>query len=166
MPEPGKIPARPTTDRARESLFNILTVRYSLEDAVVLDLFAGTGAVGAEFVSRGAAKLVAIEQDAKSAMFIKMLFKKLHFEGAEVIEADVFKIIQKLEKESFDFVFADPPYNLPQIVSLPTIIKESGLLKAGGLFVLEHGKNSVLPSENQIDQREYGQSVFSFYSYY
>lgn len=158
---PKAIPARPTTDRAKESLFNILQNKIDLEGLQVLDLFSGTGNMAYEFASRGAAEITAVDLNYHSVQFIKETFKKLDF-PAKVIKANALQFITRAT-ESYDLVFADPPYAMPEMSSIPDRILGSTLLKADGLLILEHASQTVIQHERMVDQRVYGQSTFSFF---
>jgi len=162
MPKAGTI--RPTTDRAREGLFNILSHRYEIEGACVLDLFGGSGIVSMEFASRDAANVTCVEKDRRVCLAIMNELKRLNIPDVIVKTADALKFLER-SKEQFDIVFADPPYHLPLVNTLPEVIGQSGILKANGIFILEHEANVVPSPANMIEQRSYGQSVFSFYSY-
>ena len=163
---PKGLPARPTTDRAREALFNILENRYDLESKRVLDLFAGTGGVGIEFYSRWASYIQWVETDRKSVAFIQSIAQKWDKENLKVKQTDVFKFIKSENiEEPFDFIFADPPYAINTYPELISNIKNNNYLKPGGLIILEHLSNKPMPSENKLETRVYGQSAFSFYSW-
>lgn len=163
MFNPGKsFKARPTTDFAKESLFNILNNRIDFEELKVLDLFAGTGSIGYEFLSRGCSKLTMIELNFKHIQFIKSVLKDLD-EIAKVYRADVFKYLQN-EKGKYDLIFADPPYDLANFEEVPKLVLKKDLLTDDGLFILEHPKNfnfSMLPGFVEI--RKYGSVHFSFF---
>ena len=137
---PKNITARPTTDFARENLFNVLENMVDMEGLTVCDLFAGTGAVSWEFVSRGASKVVAVEQAPVQSAFIKSVKEKLGDSVLELIRGDVFKFIER-DTEAFDLIFADPPYNHPRFAEIPRLIIDSQLVKEGTLVILEHGKS-------------------------
>lgn len=138
---PKNITARPTTDFARENLFNVLENIVDIEGATVVDLFAGTGAVSWEFVSREAARVVAVEQAAVQSGFIKSVKEKLGDTTLTLIRGDVFKFLERTDIAA-DIVFADPPYNHPRFAEIPQLVMRSGLIKTGEtLFVMEHGKN-------------------------
>lgn len=151
---PPSLKARPTTDFARESLFNILNNRVYWEETSALDLFSGTGSIALELVSRGCPYVVSVEQNQNHFNFICRTQDMLGAKELYPVKADAFKYLQSLGQR-FDFIFADPPYELPGIDSLPAIIFEKKLLKPGGLFVLEHSKKfnfSLLPhfSEERV----------------
>ncbi|MDD2247325.1 MAG: RsmD family RNA methyltransferase [Proteiniphilum sp.] len=162
---PPNLKARPTTDFARESLFNILNNRVYWEETSALDLFSGTGSIALEMVSRGCPYVVSVEQNQNHFNFICRTQEILGAKELYPVKADAFKYLQSLGQQ-FDFIFADPPYELPGIDSLPAIIFEKKLLKPGGLFVLEHSKKfnfSLLP--NFSEERVYGNVHFSFFTF-
>ena len=165
---PAQGPARPTTERAREGLFNILDHSFSPEEKYILDLFAGSGGVTFEALSRGAKGVVAVEQHRASADFIKKT--ATHFGVADrltVHTADVFKFLARAGNPDFDLVFADPPYELPGMATLPELILESGILAAGGLFILEHRSRTQDFRKHPSCFREavYGEATFAFFSF-
>ncbi|MFA6260184.1 MAG: RsmD family RNA methyltransferase [Bacteroidia bacterium] len=164
QPPPG-LPVRPTTDRAKESLFNILANRFELAGIEVLDLFSGTGNMAYECCSRGAARVVAIDINAKCVDFIKSMKQKHQLGALTVRKADVFKYLSNPEG-TYDIVFADAPYAHPQMVEIPRRIMQSNLLKATGTLVVEHESNLDLSHESGFFEcRKYGQSSFSFFKH-
>lgn len=159
---PKSIPARPTTDRSKESLFNILNNQLDLEGIKVLDLFSGTGNMAFEFASRGAELVHAVDQHAMAVSFISASFKTLGYAGGKAFKANALNF-SKRTTEVYDLIFADPPYGLPDIHDFVQTTLASPMLREGGLFILEHAVQ-VLPGEqSRIDYRVYGQSAFSFY---
>ncbi len=134
---PTNITARPTTDFAKESLFNVLNNRIDFEEITVLDLFAGTGNISFEFASRGVPGITSIEMNYRHAGFIRKIIQNLQFDAINLIQGDVFKYLNAC-KTKFDLIFADPPYDLPTLDSLPDIVFEKELLKENGVFILEH----------------------------
>lgn len=161
-PIPG-LKARPTTDFAKESLFNILTNRIDFETVSVLDLFSGTGSISFEFASRGAEIIHSVEKDSRHAYGIKKGIEKLKDEHIKVIHIDV-KTYLKACRFKYDIVFADPPYDLNWIVDLPDLIIGSGILKDGGIFILEHPKNLSFRDHRYFSEhRNYGNVNFSFF---
>ena len=160
---PKNITARPTTDFAKESLFNLLNNRMDFEGCDMLDLFAGTGGIGLEFVSRGARSVTAVELAHTQQNFIISTSKQLGIRNLTVVRSDVFRYLNACNLR-FDFIFADPPYALPELPTLPNWIFEKGLLKEEGLFVLEHGKDYDFSSHPHfIDHRTYGSVHFTFF---
>ena len=157
---------RPTTDFAREGLFNLLRSRVKLDEARVLDLFAGTGMVGMECASRGAASVTAIEKQRQACSYIKGCYEDLGYEGAvTVLNINVFKYI-KSAVASFDLVFADPPYDLKNLAKIPESVLTSGVLAHDGLFVLEHGDSyNFNGTQGFVEMRKYGHVHFSFFTF-
>jgi len=154
---------RPTTDIAKEGLFNMLQNRLDFEAIRTLDLFGGTGSISYELASRGVTQLTIVEKDATMHRFITQTAETLKLTGFSVIRADVFKFIAQCA-DSFDFIFAGPPYALTSIDELPRLIFQNGLLTPGGLFVLEHTpRNDYRQFEHYQHQRNYGTTVFSFF---
>lgn len=160
---PKGLPVRPTSDMAKEALFNILNNRVDLEGLQCLDLFAGTGNVTFELFSRGAKNVLAVDIHGKCLQFIETAKVKLKAENIRTRKHDVFKYIAT-EKDSFDFIFADPPYDIPLLPQLPQLIFESALLNIGGWLVIEHPTlRQMEPHANYVETRKYGGSSFSFY---
>jgi 16S rRNA (guanine(966)-N(2))-methyltransferase RsmD len=162
---PATIPARPTTDLAREGLFNILNNLIDFEGCTALELFAGTGSVSYELASRGAASITAVEQDASSVNFIKRTAADFKISNRlKVIKGDAFKVLQSAAIP-YDFIFADPPYALAAIDNLPALIFGKGLLTENGLFVLEHDyRHSYEQHPNFLRARKYGDTIFTFFT--
>lgn len=162
---PANLKARPTTDFAKEGLFNVLNNLLDWEEITALDLFSGTGSIALEIVSRGCPYVVSIEQNQNHYNFIGLAQEKLGAKELFPVKADVFKYLQGL-KQQFDFIFADPPYDLPDAAKVPNIIIEKQLVKEGGLFVMEHSKKvnfSHLPHFKE--ERKYGNVHFSFFEF-
>lgn len=160
---PKNISARPTTDFAKESLFNLLQNRMDFEGVSMLDLFAGTGSIGLEFISRGARDVIAVELAHVQQNFIIQICKQLDIHNLQLIRGDAFKYLNNCQLQ-FDFIYADPPYALRELPKLPTIIFEKNLLKSGGWFVLEHSAANDFSSEPYfIETRKYGSVNFSFF---
>ena len=160
---PKNITARPTTDFAKESLFNLLTNRMEFENVDMLDLFAGTGGIGIEFISRGAREVTAVEMAHTQQNFIISCCKQLGIKNLHLIRGDVFKFVKACHVQ-YDFIYADPPYDLPQLATLPDLIFEQGILKEDGFFVLEHSKNNDFSTHPRfLEMRNYGSVHFSFF---
>lgn len=160
---PRNITARPTTDFARENLFNVLENIDDLEGKSALDLFAGTGAISFEFLSRGCAEVTAVEQAPVQTKFITSVKDKLGDESLRVIRGDVFRFIETCHRQ-FDFIFADPPYDHPRFEEVPGLILGSDMVKEGTVVIIEHSKNrdfSTLPGFSQ--HRIYGSVNFSIF---
>ena len=160
---PKNITARPTTDFAKESLFNLLNNRMDFEGTDMLDLFAGTGGIGLEFVSRGAREVTAVEAAHTQQNFIIQTCKQLGISNLHVVRGDVFKFLNS-NRAKYDFIYADPPYMLESIPELPDLIMPH--LKEDGWFVLEHGKtNSFENHPCFVEMRTYGSVHFSFFQH-
>lgn len=160
---------RPTTDFAREGLFNLLRSRVDLDEAKVLDLFSGTGMVGIECASRGAVSVVAVEKNRQATHYIKSCYKELGFEGAVVLNQDVFSFLKRsaeMPSVVYDLVFADPPYDLDGLETIPGLVREAGLVGEDGYLVLEHGaENSFEGEAGYVETRRYGHVHFSFFNF-
>ncbi len=160
---PHSFKARPTTDFAREGLFNVLANTYDFNGLVVLDLFAGTGSIGLEFASRKAGQVDMVEIDTKTTGFIKRTIHLLRIENTRVIRTDAIKYIRQC-KSRYDLVFADPPYDLEIIPELPDLVLNSDLLVEEGWFILEHGKKNLFSDHTQfLEMRKYGSVHFSIF---
>ncbi|KIC90035.1 RsmD family RNA methyltransferase [Flavihumibacter sp. ZG627] len=161
---PAKMPhTRPTTDIAKEGLFNILQNNIDFEGLKTLDLFGGTGSISFELASRGAADQTIVEKDPVMHEFIKKTANEFGLTGVKVIKMDVFKFIETCD-DQYDFIFAGPPYALATIDDLPRKIIEHGLLKPGAMFVLEHTpRNNYADFEKFVQERNYGTTLFSFF---
>ncbi|NDE10355.1 MAG: methyltransferase domain-containing protein [Chitinophagia bacterium] len=161
---PAKMPyTRPTTDIAKEGLFNIIQNNLEIESLVVLDLFGGTGCISYELASRGAEDITIVEKDSTMYEFIKKTSLELNFGNIMVLKSDVFKFIDSSNKQ-YDFIFAGPPYALATIDQLPIKIIEKKLLKPGGWFVLEHTpRNDYKKFANYKTERNYGTTIFSIF---
>lgn len=163
-PPPQMPYTRPTTDIAKEGLFNILQHRISFEDINTLDLFGGTGSISYELASRGASSLTIIEKDVQMYNFIKKNMTALKVENATVLMMDVFQYLNACTTQ-FDFIFAGPPYALTSIDDIPKIITSKQLIAPGGFFVLEHTPRNNYESYDGFSfQRNYGTTVFSFFT--
>jgi 16S rRNA (guanine966-N2)-methyltransferase len=162
---PGKkFTARPTTDMAKEALFNILENRYDLSEMKILDLFSGTGSIGYEFISRGAYEVTFVEKNYNHIRFIKEVIEKLEITNARVICDDVFRFL-KNSPEKFDIIFVDPPFDLNALENIPDRIFESELLNKGGVLILEHPKGFSFSTHQYFrEQRKYGKVNFSLFS--
>jgi 16S rRNA (guanine(966)-N(2))-methyltransferase RsmD len=161
---PKNFPSRPTTDYAKESLFNILENKVHFEDSHVLDLFAGTGNISLEFLSRGALSVLSIDSSFVSFKFMKKALNEIGIENWKVIKNDVFKYAVKIERQ-YEIVFADPPFGLKEIYKIPTLVFESNLIKDDGLLIIEHGKETdYKDATNFVETRNYGGVNFSFFA--
>jgi len=161
---PKNFKARPTTDRAKESLFNILNNRIDFEGIMVLDLFSGTGSIGFEFASRGAKSVEMVDLNFKHIEHLKKSVKELSMNNVKVRRADFFQYINK-NNSLFDIIFADPPYDMDGFEKVPELILKSGILQEDGIFIMEHPKQIEFNSlEGFKEQRNYGGVNFSFFS--
>jgi 16S rRNA (guanine(966)-N(2))-methyltransferase RsmD len=162
---PSNMPfTRPTTDIAKEGLFNMLQHKIDFESVKSLDLFGGTGCISYELASRGAIDLTIVEKDPSMFAFIKKTAEMLRLENFNVVRLDVFKYILQCN-DKFDFIFAGPPYALTTIDDIPRLIIEKQLLKPGGIFVLEHTpRNDYKSFAGYQSERNYGTTVFSFFA--
>lgn len=160
---PTNITARPTTDFARENLFNVLENFVDFEDAEALDLFAGTGAVSFEFLSRECRHVTAVEKASTQQRFIDKVAKELGVDNFTLVRGDVLRYIAGASR-TFDIIFADPPYDMPGFAEIPGKVLESKLVKAGTVFIIEHNKNhdfSSLPGFRE--HRAYGSVNFTIF---
>lgn len=163
IPIRKNLTARPTTDFAKENLFNIISNQINIEGLDVLDLFAGTGSISFEFASRGCSSIITVEKDYKSYSFIKKTAVELGFDMLRAVKVDAFKFIE-INKQKYDLIFADPPYDNKDLKKLPDLLFNSGALKNDGWFILEHGKTHEFTSnEHLFDTRKYGSVHFSFF---
>ena len=154
---------RPTTDVAKEGLFNVLQSRIDFEDITTLDLFGGTGCISYELASRGASNLTVIEKDPTMQAFIQKNVATIGIENCTVIRMDVFSYLQTCTN-TYDFIFAGPPYALGTIDELPKIIVHKKMINEGGYFVLEHTpRNNYEKYEGFSFCRNYGTTLFSFF---
>ena len=165
---PKSFNARPTTDFAKENLFNVLQYYIDFDEATALDLFSGTGSISVELISRGCRRVIALEQRREHTLFIRSVARKLKEEARlQVLQSDVFRYLQasKGSRGQFDFIFADPPYKLKEIATLPQLILSSGLLKEEGILVVEHpGTYDFSELPHFAEHREYGSVNFSIFS--
>lgn len=162
---PAKTPARPTTDVAKEGLFNTLINMIDLDGIKTCDLFGGTGSISYELASRGAADMTLIEQDRGNINFINRTVKELdiadHF---HIIKGEVFRFM-KQSTDSYDFIFAGPPYALQNIDDIPMLVFEHNMLAPGGIFVLEHTpRNDYQHHPRYLKMKNYGTTIFSFFT--
>ena len=165
---PRSFKARPTTDFAKENIFNVLNGYIDFEDATALDLFSGTGSITLELLSRGCSQVISVELDRDHHRFIQESLNKLiKDKGQEStvipIRGDVFRFIKSC-KQQFDFIFADPPYALKELPTIPDLIFEKNLLKEDGIFVFEHGKDYDFSQHPHfVEHRSYGSVNFSLF---
>lgn len=153
---------RPTTDRAKQVIFDVLATRIDLDGASILDIFAGSGSLGIEAVSRGATSVVFVERSAEALTMLEHNVRSLGIDGmCERIRGDIYAYLEQAGRE-FDVVFADPPYELPEIERLPDVIGRSGVLRKGGWLVMEHRSSSSVepdPAMFRTIRKELGQTI-------
>ena len=160
---PANLPVRPTTDFAKESLFNILNNLVDFEELRVLDLFAGTGSISYEFFSRGSSLVTAIDRDPHCVAFINKTAGILNAENLEAVREDAFQFL-KHPFGRYDLVFADPPYDMEGIDTLPDLVLSCCILYPDGLFILEHSRDHDFSKHPNFSQhRKYGNVNFSFF---
>lgn len=161
---PSNLPVRPTTDMARESLFDILANYVDFEECTVMDLFAGTGAVSLEFVSRGVKEVTSIDINAACTDWIKKAAAQYEVQNIHVVRADTFDLLKRAYKK-FDIVFADPPYDMEAMVQLPDLVFAHDVLADDGIFVLEHSMAHDFSQHPHFWQhRKYGKVNFTFFA--
>ena len=161
---PKNFPSRPTTDYAKESLFNILENQWELDGLEILDLFAGTGNISLEFLSRGAKQVLSVDSHFVSYKFMKQTKAKLQADNWSILKNDVFKFVPKIGKQ-FDIVFTDPPFGLKNILQLPELIFNSDVLNKQSVVIIEHGKETDFSNQINFDEvRHYGGVNFSFFT--
>ncbi|SDJ98472.1 16S rRNA (guanine(966)-N(2))-methyltransferase RsmD [Pedobacter sp. ok626] len=160
---PESLPVRPTTDMAKEALFNILYNTYDFEECRALDLFCGTGNVSIEFASRGIKHVTSVDKHSGCVFWVKSVIKKFDLPEIDVQKADVFKFLEG-HQDTYQIIFADPPYDLPTIPLIPQLVLRNNLLTDNGLLIVEHP--SLLKMKDQPgykETRRYGNSSFSFF---
>lgn len=160
---PRTFKARPTTDFAKENIFNVLNGYTDFDGITVLDLFSGTGSISLELISRGCKEVVSVEKDRDHARFIAECMRKIKVESNILIRGDVFRFLKTCHQK-FDLIFADPPYALPELGTIPDLIFEYNLLSTDGIFVFEHGKNNDFSNNPHfVEHRSYGSVNFSIF---
>lgn len=159
---PKNLPVRPTTDFAKESLFNILINRIDFSKTNLLELFAGTGNIGYEFASRGCTNITSIDVSFQCVKFMKQMNRELKLNN-RIIRTDAIRFLKQI-KEPYSFIFADPPYQMEDIISIPNIIFKKNLLTKGGTLIIEHDKKlNFNDHSNFKEKRTYGRVNFSFF---
>lgn len=160
---PKNLPVRPTTDFAKEGLFNVINNRIDITQCSVLDLFCGTGNITYEFASRDASNIVSIDRNFNCYNFVKKTIHELQLNQVVALKYDVFKYLDKCA-EKFDIIFADPPYELKNMDEIYSKVIEKNLLKEGGILIIEHGKeNDFSKMEHFLEHRKYGNVNFTFF---
>ncbi|MDG5491462.1 RsmD family RNA methyltransferase [Psychroserpens sp. SPM9] len=161
---PKKLPVRPTTDMAKESLFNILNNQYYFDEISVLDLFAGTGNISYEFASRGTEQITAVDENYGCIKFINDTAESFEM-NITTIKSDVFKFLEKTTQQH-TLIFADPPYDFPieEFAKIPQLVFQNELLEADGLLIVEHSKHTDLSHlDHYSHSKSYGGNMFSFF---
>jgi len=160
---PRTFKARPTTDFAKENIFNVINAYVDWEETTALDLFAGTGSISLELLSRGCQQVISVEKDRDHTRFISQCMEKLGTDEHILIKGDVFRFLKSCHQK-FDLIFADPPYALPELETIPDLIFQYNLLKEDGLLVFEHGKNNDFSTHPHfIEHRSYGSVNFTLF---
>ena len=162
---PRTFKARPTTDFAKENIFNVLTGYMDFDGAEALDLFSGTGSITLELLSRGCHRVVSVELDRDHHRFICDCIHRLNIPSTQALplRADVFRFVKSC-RQQFDFIFADPPYALKELPQIPDLVFERALLKPDGILVFEHGKDHDFSQHPRfVEHREYGSVNFSLF---
>ena len=164
IPPAKNWPTRPTTDFAKEGLFNILNNKIDFEEVIMLDLFGGTGNHSYEFISRGCTNVTYVDKFQGCIDFVQKTAGELKIEDKiKIIRSDVFRFLQSNDRQ-FDYIFAGPPYPLPNLNTIPDVIFQTETLAPDGLFVMEHNPNHDFKSHNRfVEARNYGTTIFSFF---
>lgn len=161
---PNSLPVRPTTDMAKEALFNILNNSYYFDDLKVLDLFAGIGSISFEFASRGCTDITAVDAHNGCINFLEKTSTSLEID-LQTVKSDVFSFLER-NTQSYDIIFADPPYDMEaeRFTQLLDLVFDRNLLKTDGTLIVEHGKQTDLSEHPKFERaRKYGSNVFSFF---
>lgn len=161
---PKKLPVRPTTDMAKEALFNIINNNYYFNQVSVLDVFSGTGNISFEFASRGTEEIIAVDKHIGCVQYINKITEELEF-PIQVIKSDVFSYLEKV-KQKHDIIFADPPYNfeITEFFKIVDLVCANNLLKEEGVLIVEHSKHMSLEAHDRFSySKRYGGSTFSFF---
>lgn len=160
---PKNFPSRPTTDFAKEALFNILINRFDFEDLEVLDLFAGTGSISLEFLSRDAKRVTSVDNHTVSVKFLDKMSKELNDPNWSILKKDCFEFLESANSK-YDLIFADPPFDLKGVSSIPDLVFGKSLLNESGLLIIEHGRENAFEGVTQFrEMRNYGGVRFSFF---
>jgi len=162
---PKHLPVRPTTDMAKESLFNILNNRFYFEELAVLDLFAGIGSISFEFASRGTKNITSVDQNTGCIKFLNSINDELHLDLV-IIKSDVYKFLKRVSNQKFDIIFADPPYDFEEIKfqNIIDLVFENKMLQENGILIIEHSSHTDLSNSVGYSQsKKYGGNMFSFF---
>jgi len=162
---PKNLPVRPTTDMAKESLFNILNNRYYFDEISVLDLFSGTGNISYEFASRGSQQILSVDKNFHCIRFIEQTANELGFDAIHPIQVDVFEFLKK-HKQKYDIIFADAPYDMEGLNEIIQLVFNHDILSEFGMLIIEHPKEQSFEEEiNFTERRRYGNVNFSFFEH-
>ena len=160
---PTNLPVRPTTDMAKEALFNILNNKYYIDELSVLDLFSGTGNIAYEFFSRESEMITCVEQNSKCIKFIRETKEKFEMDNLNIVQSDCFSFL-KTAKNKYHIIFADPPYDMPNYEEVVNIVFSNELLEEDGILIMEHSKKTNLSLHKHFsEKRRYGGVNFSFF---
>ena len=162
---PKNLPVRPTTDMAKESLFNILNNRYYFEDLKVLDLFAGIGSISFEFASRGTKNITSVDQNAGCIKFINSINDELQLD-LQIVKSDVSQFLKSSSNRRYDIIFADPPYDFEEVKfqNIINLVFDNGMLEEDGIMIIEHSSQTDLSNETGYQEsKKYGGNRFSFF---
>ncbi|MEG1607371.1 MAG: RsmD family RNA methyltransferase [Mucinivorans sp.] len=161
---PTNLRARPTTDFAKENIFNVISNAWDMEGIAVLDLFSGTGSISYEFASRGAARVVSIELNPTHHSFIQQTAAQLKLDMVQAVCTNAFVYLRSIKNTHFDIIFADPPYAMEGVETLPEIVLTSEILVDGGWFILEHSADKDFSAVDKfIEMRHWGSVHFSIF---
>ncbi len=161
---PKNLPVRPTTDMAKEALFNILDSKYDIESLNVLDLFSGTGNISLEFASRGALTITSVDQNFACYSYLRTVASEQKLEQIKAKKADAFKFL-KQETQQYDLIFADPPFDSSRIPDIAPLVFERDLLRPDGILIIEHPSMQDLSAHPKFSsKRKYGYAAFSFFN--
>ena len=161
---PNNLPVRPTTDFAKEALFNILNNSYNFDNIAVLDLFSGTGNLTYEFISRGCLSTVSVDENFNCVRFIKSTTELLKAPKAIAVKSDAFTFLEKCNQK-FDVIVADPPYEMDNLIRVPNLVFTNNLLTEEGVLIIEHSTYTDLSNHpNFKERRKYGNVCFSFFA--
>ncbi|MBP8792719.1 MAG: RsmD family RNA methyltransferase [Lutibacter sp.] len=163
---PKKLPVRPTTDMAKEALFNILNNQFYFHEITVLDLFSGTGNISYEFASRGTESIISVDENYGCIKYINEVANELKCD-IQTVKSDVYKYLENCNSK-FDVIFADPPYEFTneQFDKIVAFVFEKDLLNEDGLLIIEHSKHSKFGDQSKLSfQKKYGGNMFSFFEH-
>jgi 16S rRNA (guanine(966)-N(2))-methyltransferase RsmD len=162
---PKNLPVRPTTDFAKEALFNVLNNRVDFENLNVLDLFCGSGNISYEFISRGCKQITSVDADARCCQFVKQTAEQFKMDNIQVIKSDVFSFVRKVNKQ-YDLIFCDPPFDMKELGQLPDLIFEHKLLEKDSILIIEHGPTTSFKAHPRLkEERKYGNVHFAFFEH-